>query len=396
MQVHNHYRFRGGEDVMFEQICALLWDHGHEVIVYERHSDSVVGLADKLRAVGTSVYSVAAKRSVNELLRTRRPDLVHVHNLYPLVSPSILEACRDRCVPVVMRCPNYRLLCPTGLQLRNGAHCTRCHGGREYWCALTNCRGNLVESAAMALRNAAVRTWGLIAENVQLFVPPSECVKRRLVEAGIPSERIRVVPNTVGLPSEASDASRGTYVAFAGRLSAEKGVDVFLRAAARLPHIPFRLAGEGDLLSNLRTEAPANVLFVGQLSRQKLGEFYAGARISIVPSVWEEAFGLVAAESMAHGIPVIASDIGALPEIVDRGRTGLLFEPRNDEALAERIDALWSSPRTCREMGIQGREKVEREYTREVYYERILRVYREVTGRKEDVDAKAYCIATPA
>ena len=396
LQIHNHYRFRGGEDVMFEQICALLRENGHEVSVFERRSDTVQGLVGKLHAVGTSIYSPAAKRSVEALLKTARPELVHVHNLYPLVSPSILEACRDRCIPVVMRCPNYRLVCPTGLHLRNGNHCTRCHGGREYWCAITNCRGNIVESAAMALRNAMVRKWGLIASHVQMFVPPSACVKRRLVEAGIPADRIRVVPNTVGLPDTACDASRGSYVAFAGRLSAEKGADTFLRAAERLPHIPFRLAGEGDLHARLMEIAPTNVTFVGQLGRPELHDFYAGARMSVVPSVWEEAFGLVAAESMAFGIPVVASDIGALPEIIDRESTGMLFEPRNDEMLAEHIAALWSSPQRCRDMGMRGREKVQREYARDVYYKRILRVYHEVTGTNVDADTNEYRVATPA
>lgn len=396
LQVHNHYRFRGGEDVMFEQIGAMLRENGHDVVVFERHSNVVQGVLGKLNAVASSIYSSESKRQVDAVLRTERPELVHIHNLYPLISPSILESCRDRATPVVMRCPNYRLVCPTGLHLRDGKHCTKCHNGHEYWCALTNCRGNALESAAVAIRNALVRKWGLIAENVTMFVPPSECVKRRLVEAGIPRERIRVVPNMVGVPQHTADPSQGTYVAFAGRLSAEKGAETFLSAAARLPHIPFRLAGEGELLPGLRRRAPENVTFVGQLPRHQLASFYGGARMSVVPSVWEEAFGLVAAESMAHGVPVIASNIGALPEIVDHGRTGLLFEPGNDELLAAQIAALWDAPEEGKEMGVRGREKVLREYARDVYYSRILGVYRDATGNNDIAGTSDLRVARPA
>ncbi len=380
LQIHNHYRMRGGEDVMFEQICSLLRDHKHQVFTFERRSGDVVGVRAKLAAFVTGVYSGAARDDVSHLIRTERPDLVHVHNLYPLVSPSVLEACGERGVPVVMRCPNYRLACPTGLFLRNGKACTRCEGGREYWCALTNCRGDLVESTAMAARSFAVRAWGLIREHVSVFIPPSAFVAGRLVRTGIPKEQIRVVPNTVGVPDMPCDPANGSYIAFAGRLSEEKGVETLLDAARLLPRVPIRVAGEGPLSEVLRADATPNVTFIGQLSRSGLSEFYANARACVVPSVWHEAFGLVAAEAMAHGLPVIASRMGALPEIVDENSTGLLFDAGNAEALAKEIDLLWSDASTAQKMGSAGREKVIREYARDVYYKRLMDVYSFVVG----------------
>ncbi|HRI87548.1 MAG TPA: glycosyltransferase family 4 protein [Candidatus Hydrogenedentes bacterium] len=382
LQVHNHYRYRGGEDVMFEQICSILRDYGHDIATYERRSTDVSGVGSKVRAFVSGIYSSSAKHHVADYISTEKPDLVHVHNLYPMISPSILEACGAADIPVVMRCPNYRLACPTGLHLRNGAACARCSGGREYWCALTNCRGDIVESTAMAVRSMAVRTWGLIHKHVSIFVPPSAFVMQQLVLAGIPAPRIRVVPNTVCLPVNSCDPSKGQYIAFAGRLSEEKGVETLIEAARALPKVPVRIAGDGHLLGRFRSIAPKNVSFAGQLDHLALVEFYANARACVVPSVWHEAFGLVAAEAMAHGLPVIATRMGALPEIVDEATTGFLFDCGNACQLAEHMEFLWGKPEMCRGMGLAGREKVTREYSREVYYKRLLDVYSFAIGNR--------------
>ncbi|MCC6694684.1 MAG: glycosyltransferase family 4 protein [Candidatus Hydrogenedentes bacterium] len=380
LQIHNYYRFRGGEDAMFENICGMLRENGHDVITYEMRSESIAGLFGKLSATVNGIYSREAKADVDALIARERPDLAHVHNLYPLISPSVLSACAAHEVPVVMRCPNYRLVCPTAVHLRKGKPCELCRGGREYWCALTNCRGNLMESTVMAARSYVVRSLGLIADTVSMFVPPSECVRQRLMEAGIPPARIRVVPNTVAIPEAACDAASGSYVAFAGRLSEEKGVGTLVEAARKLPAISFRIAGDGPLLASLKASAPGNVEFIGHLGREALGAFYAGARIGVVPSIWLEAFGLVAGEAMAHALPVVASRIGALPEIVDEGVTGQLFAVGDAEDLATKLEAMWGDPLRCRAMGLAGREKVKREYARSVYFGRLMRVYEEVLG----------------
>ncbi len=383
LQIHNHYRFRGGEDSMFEQICAVLRENGHDVSTYEKRSQAIIGLSGKLKAALSGIYSPASKQDIEHLIRRERPDLAHVHNLYPLISPSVLTACKERGIPTVMRCPNYRLVCPTGIHLRNGKPCDLCRGGREYRCAFVNCRGSRVESIAMASRSYLVRKLGLIQENVSLFVAPSECVRQRLVEAGISKERIHVVPNMVDLPAAPVDASSGEYVAFAGRLSPEKGIETLIAAARLLPHVPVRIAGEGILRESLARTAPPNVVFAGHLDKEALASLYAHARVCVVPSIWHEAFGLVAAEAMAIGLPVVASRMGALPEIVDESSTGYLFAADDPGDLAAALERLWAAPQQCSEMGLAGREKVRREYTRDVYYSRLMRVYEHVLSVPE-------------
>ena len=382
LHVHNYYRFRGGEDVMFERICALLRKNGHTVSTFERRSADIAGTIAKVRASISSAYSRSVKREVQNAIRDIRPDVMHVHNLYPLISPSALEACAEEGVPVVMRCPNYRLECPSGVLMRNGAICTRCSGGREHWCALTNCRGNLAESVAVAARNIATRMGGLFGTCVDVFVPPSEFVKSRLVAAGYPADRIRVVPNVVPLSGIFANPAEGAYVAFAGRLSEEKGIETLLHAAKRLPNIPFRIAGEGPLNNMLRTLASPNVTFTGQLTREQLSGFYATARLFIVPSRWYETFGLVAAEAMSYGLPVIASKMAGLAEIVDDGETGFHFPAGDAATLAARIEQLWTDPARCAAMGLAGRRKVEREYSEQTYYTRLMGVYAQALGRR--------------
>lgn len=382
LHIHNYYRYRGGEDVMFERICRILRANGHKVTTYERRSAAISGPVSKAMALVSSVYSRSAREDVRRLIAAEEPDVVHVHNLYPLISPSVLEVCSEMGVPVVMRCPNYRLECPTGVLMRNGRVCTKCSGGREHWCALHNCRGNALESAAFAARNAMTRILGQFKTCVSAYVPPSAFVKSRLIAAGFPEDRIHVVPNVVPLPRAFADASKGRYVALAGRFSEEKGIETLLEAARAVPDIPVKIAGEGPLESALRAAAPANVEFVGQLSRDDLEQFYAGARMCVVPSRWYEAFGLVAAEAMSYGIPVIATKMAGLAEIVDDNETGFHFPADDATALASHIQYLWRNPERCRAMGLAGRRKVEREYSEQTYYLRLMAVYEFALGTK--------------
>lgn len=374
LMAHNRYRIDGGENSMWEATARLLSQNGHQVRLFTRDSREVRGLGGKLNAFKQGIYSAEAKEEFSSILESEKPDIVHVGNLYPLISPSVLVACRQHGVPVVMRCPNYRLTCPTGLHYRKQAICELCAGGREYWCVLKNCRGNLFESLAYATRIAVARKRGFFRENVTAYVPPSEFVKRRLVRAGFAEERIIVLPNMICVPGCANDASEGKYVAYAGRITPEKGVEILLAAAAK-SGLPVRLAGDYSAMRRLVTGAPPNAEFLGGLNSDQLVEFYRNARFLVIPSRCFEPFGIVTIEAMSYGLPVIASKIGGLPEIVEDGVTGFLFEPGNAEDLASKMRPLWEKPGLCQDMGRAGRDKVIREYSADRYYERLMAVY---------------------
>lgn len=376
LQIHNYHQCRGGQEVMFETISRTLTEKGHDVFALKRNNVDVQGLRGKLHAFKEGNYSRSAKEEVSSIIQSKHPDIVHVHNVYTLISPSVLVACRRYNVPVVIRCADFRFIsCPTGTHLKNGSICERCTGGREFWCALKNCKGNVCESFAYTLRTMIARKYRFFKDNVTLYIPPSAFVRQRMIDAGFPQDRIIVIPNMVPVPEVVTENSSGKYIAYAGRISPEKGIGTLLTAAGRTG-LPVRIAGStsGDLEFDEMT--PPNVSFVGFLDRDRLAGFYQRARFSVVPSICFETFGLVAAEAMSYGLPVIASRIGALPEIVEDGVTGFLFTPGNYEELAGKMKLLWENPDLCRQMGKAAQEKVIREYGQDLYYRRLLQTYR--------------------
>jgi glycosyltransferase involved in cell wall biosynthesis len=381
VQIHNNYRFSSGENVVFEGTVDLLKRRGVAVVLLTRDSRNFKpSIYKKIRAFASSIYSLSAAREMSCIISEETPDLVHIHNVFPLISPSILRTCREARVPVVMTCHNYRLVCPIGVHFFKGKVCEECSGDREYFCALRNCRENIYESIAYAIRNISARRLRLFTDNITIYISISEFLKRRMISSGLDKAVITVIPNRVKIP-ENNDSPAGDYIAYAGRIGEEKGISTLLDALRRLPHIPLRLAGDGPLMPDILKNAPRNATFIGRLNNEEMSAFYRDARMLVVPSLCFETFGLVAAEAMGYGLPVIASRIGALPEIVDDGVTGLLFEPGNVEDLANRIEKLWMTPDLCRQMGQIGREKVIREYNDDVYYNRLMAVYEDAINR---------------
>lgn len=272
-----------------------------------------------------------------------------------------------------MTCHDFRLTCPVATHLSQGLECTRCARGATHWCALNNCRGNVAESIAYAVRGAIAHTFSLFRENVSVFITPSAMLRDHMVRlGGFDANQFVVVPNMVDTVEEPCDPGTGSYVAYAGRVAPEKGVDTLLEAAA-ICGLPLHVAGAHGP-GGLNTHG-ANVIWRGVLGSASLAAFYRGARFVVTPSRWREAFGLVAAEAMMHGLPVVASRMGALPELVEDGQTGLLFETGDANALAESMASLWHDTERCRRMGRAARAKALKAYTSAKYYKNLLRVY---------------------
>jgi glycosyltransferase involved in cell wall biosynthesis len=227
----------------------------------------------------------------------------------------------------------------------------------------------------------------LFHDNVTLFVAVSEFAKSRLVAAGFDESRIVVLRNMVAASTGPADASQGTYAAFAGRMSHEKGLHTLLKAVGGFPECPVQLAGSGPLLEHLKRNAPANAELKGQLISSQMQQFYRGARFVVVPSITYEMCPLVILEAFSHGIPVIASRLGAQRELVTHGVNGLLFEPGNPEDLQRKMKQLWDDPDLCRQLGRAGYERVLRDHSEESYYQRLMGVYH----RAMSMTAEAAC-----
>jgi glycosyltransferase involved in cell wall biosynthesis len=366
--VHNDYGRFSGEERAVELLARIASRYGgHEVVWWRRSSAELGGKPHRqIEAFFSGIYNPRARREMGRLLQREQIDLVQVQNLYPLFSPSILEACREQGIPVIMRCPNYRLFCPTGLHVTGGEVCERCVGGREWQAIRHRCAGGLLKSTGYALRNAYARRARLFEDNVSVYAVLSEFQRRLFVERGIPPERLAYLPNASFLkngPGPGEEAGLGNYVAFSGRWSQEKGVDELLDAARRLPAVPFRIAGAA--LSDVREcrDLPQNVQFLGHLGGENLDRFYRESRIVVVPSKWYEGFPNVILEAMAAAKPVVGTRIGAIPEIIDAEVNGLLAAPGNAEDLAANILRLWDHPDEARRLGAAGFAKAGSAYS---------------------------------
>ena len=374
--VHNAYGKLSGEEVAVQNLSRYLRRKNHTVVEFFRDSASIAdrGLA-KAGALLSGIYSFAARREFSNLLDAEKPDLIHVNNLYPLISTSILDESKRRHIPTVMTLHNYRLACPTGLMMSHGEICRRCVTDGEWQCAARNCTGDIGKSVGYALRNWIANLRGVFHEKVDHFVAPSRFLKSVLVESGYPADRISVAPYILDTQPDPADFGDGEYVGYVGRISPEKGVDTIVDAARRIPEIPFKFAGDYSRMPEVVRRAPANCTFLGAIPHAQLDEFIGEARLTVVSSVWYEVQPFALFEPMSQGKCVVTADIGSLPEFVEHDRTGMLFKAGDADDLARKVRHLWDRPERCRELGAAARAKVLREFSPETAYLKTMSAY---------------------
>ena len=377
LYVHNEYAKPSGEEHAAGELVALLQEHGHEVEWFTRSSaeiaDSSVG---KIKALVAGVYNPFSAKRLAQKLDEFKPDIVQVQNLYPLLSSAIFAPIKKRGIPVVMRCPNYRLFCPGGLSLDpSGKICERCWGGHESHCARLNCTGSRMKSIGYALRNAYGRGSGNIRRGVDVFIVQSEFQKQKFISQGIPAEKIGILAGISPRLAAEPSTELGSWVSFVGRVSAEKGIYEFIEAARLNPEIPFKVAGNLDSNFRVPEDMPSNLEFVGFRKGADLDVFYRESRIIVVPSKWYEGFPNVIVRGMLHSRPVITTDIGAMQSIIDHGVNGLLVPPGDSKALADAIASLYTDIESCKAYGAHGQAKASSSYSRDTIYNDLMDIY---------------------
>lgn len=369
---HNAYQQRGGEDMVVGAEVALLRAHGHEVQQYGRHNDEVAGIG-RVALGAQTLWSARTTRDIKALLASWRPDIVHVHNSLPLISPSLHWACAAAGVPVVQTLHNFRLACPQAMFLREGRVCESCLGRLPLPAVQHGCyRGSRTQSAVLAGMLVLHRSLGTWQHKVQAYIALNEFCRRKFIEAGLPAERLHVKPNFVEAAPPAEGPRDGLL--FVGRLAEEKGVDTLAQALALHPlPTPLRVAGTGPLAAVL--QAAPGVQMLGALPLAEVQQQMARARALVLPSIWYENFPRTLVEAFAAGLPVIASRIGALAELVVDGQTGLLFEPGDAAALADRLRwAMQHGPEMAR-MGERARAVYEAHYTPQQNHRQLMAIY---------------------
>jgi glycosyltransferase involved in cell wall biosynthesis len=380
LMVHNRYRSGqpSGEDRVVDQETALLRAAGHEVEAFERRSDDIAGMSVPARAaVPLRVpWNGAVRAELLAVLRARRPDVVHVHNTFPLLSPSVVAACTTAGVPLVATLHNYTLVCPSGTLFRSGRVCSVCVGASPLPAVRHGCyRGSAVATVPIAVSAALNRDrwWS----GVTRFFCISGSQRRLLADAGMPPDKLVVKYNFVLDPAQHRQGPGG-YVLFLGRLTQEKGARLLMAGWDHLvaggpPGVPLVIAGAGPLEGEVRRWAAgrADVRVLGLQGREESARLVAGAMALVAPSEWMETFGLVVVEAQAAGVPVVAAGHGAFAELVDDGVTGLLHRPHDPASLADGLRRITSSPDANARMGAAARLRYERDFTPHVGLERL-------------------------
>lgn len=377
--VHNDYGKFSGEEAVVRDHIDLLSSNGCKVVSFRRSSQELHGLIGAAKGFFSGIWNPVSQKHFACFLDRERPDIIHIHNLYPLINPCILPEAKRRGIPIVMTVHNYRLLCPNGLFTIHNQICEECAIQKSILpCLKRNCLHSPLKTLGYALRTVCTQKNRWFLDCVDRFLCLTEFQKRKLISYGIPKEKCRVIPNfiTFSWLDQASHVSLGqaNYVAYAGRLSEEKGIDLLLNAAKKLPKIPFLLAGNDA--EQYKGNAPANVQFTGYLTGNILFEFMRNARLQIMTSRCYENFPTSLLQGMALGIPALVPNLGGMPEII-RG-AGESFE---FEHLVDSIQSLYHDPERLK-IYREGALRRIQDFSPEVCRDLLLRNYQECLNEK--------------
>jgi glycosyltransferase involved in cell wall biosynthesis len=378
--IHNQYQQLGGEDTVVRAEIDLLRRSGHSVLEYTRHNAEIAGYGALRKAsllLSTS-WNEKTYCDLRTLIRNKRPDIAHCHNILPLVSPAAYYACRNAGIPVVQTLHNYRLLCPGGTLFRDGQRCTKCIRNRPQPAFRRCYRNSRLETGAVSLMLNAHKAIGTWNRSVAAYLAPSQFCREVFVRSGMAPQRVICKSNFLK-DDPGRRIKAGEYALFVGRLSPEKGVMQMLEAWRSLPNVPLIIVGGGPLYREAwdfinRTNLPIKLL--GHLDAAATISWIKSSRFLLFPSRWDEPFGMGLLEAAACGVPAIASSIGAIPELVFPEKTGLLFDPDNFGELPDRVRWAWSHPGDMEQLGGNARRLYLESLSPRKNYQQLMNVYR--------------------
>jgi len=404
VMANNSLTLRGGSERVMRDEAAWLRTHGHLVTLFGRiepgsqaeipyrelmpplpdYSNGSVGT--RLRLARDVIYNRDTGRGFRAFLNAVQPDIVHFHNIYAGLTTVVVDECERANIPCVITLHDYKLICPSYLMLRNGAPCALCLGGKFYHCALTRChKSSFSVSAISTVESYFNRHYGKYLKAARL-IAPSRFLLSQMVAGGIPSSKVCCIPNGIDVSGVDPPRRDGEYCLYFGRLSEEKGLKTLLSAMSNVP-MPLRVAGEGPAAGRLKQFAAeqglTNVRFDGHKSGQELIELLRGAAFVIVPSEWYENASMSVLEAMTHGKPIVASRIGGLPEQVENGVTGLLFEPGDVKQLSDAMTAMASDANSRCALGHAARQRAESRFSLDHHCRTLQQLYEEITGHAE-------------
>jgi glycosyltransferase involved in cell wall biosynthesis len=373
--VHNFYQITGGEDAVFQAERAILEEHGVDVSLFTVSNDSIRGPVRQAATALQVIYNPLARRTLARKLAELTPDVVHVHNFFPQLSPAIFDACRDAKIPSVLTLHNFRILCPTAFLGADDADRERSLGRSCWWTVPRKVYRN---SAAATLAVAAMvefHKWrGTWLHKVDQFIALTDWARQVFTQGGLPADRISVKPNWVARPIPPPENRMQEGALFVGRLDEQKGIRVLLQAWQGLDY-PLTIIGDGPLAALVRQSASPWITFLGRQPRERVQQAMQAARFLVLPSVGYEMFPLTVLEAFANRLPIICSDVPSLAGLIEDGVTGLKFPPNDAPALANRVRQALAETAILESMGRHAERIYAVRYTPEANVRQLMEIY---------------------
>ena len=397
LQVNSFYYNRGGDSTCMFQTTDLLRSHGHDVVHFSMqhpqnfpnkyssywpsYIDYREAIKDKslknfTKVINRTIYSVEAKKCISNFLDDVRPDIVHIHNILHHITPSILSEIKKRGIPIVWTLHDYTVICPnTSLLTDQGEVCEACKPTKFYMAPIKRCKKNSLGASLIAMFENYTHRLLSLYRHVDVFIAPSDFLRRKFIEYGI-GARVIVLNNFIDTEKLKYNSIDKGYYLYVGRIHHSKGIDVLIEAAKACADIPLKIVGDGDILDNFRAmNLPDNIEFTGFKQGDELITLIAGAMFTVVPSQLYENFPYSVLESMAMGKAVIGANMGGIPEQIEHGVNGYLFNHKDVSALSDYIKQLADIPELRAAMGREARTRVEKLYSSSVHYEKLMNIY---------------------
>lgn len=380
LMLHNFYSEPGGEEKGFYSDCELFRSHNVDVITYSQHNEHQQN--NKFKTVARCVWSAADYSHILKLIKHEKPDIMHVHNDFPLLSPSIYHAAFRAGIPAVHTLHNYRWVCPAGTLSRRGKPCIKCIGKSMPWPGVVHAcyhRGRAA-TAVVAAMLTTHNLMGTFRHRVQAAIVFTDFMKNIYIQAGFSESQIHLRANFID-PDPGMGNGEGNFVLFVGRLAAEKGIDVMLNAWAQFSSgMSLKIVGQGPLYDQIRQRAISlpGVDLLGYVNKSYLDYLYKHAKILIVPSIWYEGSPSVICEAYAAGLPVLASNIGSLSELVRDGYNGAHFTAGDAGSLADVMGRMLANPDRLLALRQGARQTYECKFTAAASFRRLMEIYASV------------------
>ncbi len=377
--IHNQYLEKGGEDRVVDLEIKMLEDYGNEVIFYQCSNKDIksFSLFNKFKFLFRDInWNKKSYQELKRLVIIEKPDIAHIHNIFILLSPSVYFALKEARIPIVQTLHNYRLICLKGTFYTNNRICEDCLFGNRIKAVFKKCwRDSFILSvflARMLYKNTKNR---IFQDNVDSFIALSEFSANKFKKAGFPEDKIFIKPNFVDFDFKTEKNEK--YGLFLGRIVDYKGLDTLLKAYTKLDKYNLKIIGNGPMFKEIkeRIKDSKNIQLLGELSHEESMGYLRKADYLIFPSECYENMPLTIVESLANGIPVITTDLGAMKELIEDNVTGLLFKARDSDDLIKKIKFLTDNRKLYDEMKVSARKIYEEKFTRQTNYDKLMHIY---------------------